>query len=157
MVGPPPDTTPLERAAAPAVPMAHARIHRSRILPVAVIVAFGVGVLATAGFAAFAGEEAPARETPRASTRISEAERIAADIAELREGNQAALDALENAATDVDTLKAEWSAAAEEAPAPVRPSKPHVPRQKPKPKADDTKPHRPIEIDDDRNPLAGVR
>lgn len=136
--------------------MAHARIHRSRILPVAVIVAFGVGVLATAGFAAFAGEEAPEREPPRASTRISQAERIAADIAELREGNQAALDALEDASADVDTLKTEWSATAEEEPTPKRP-KPHVPRQKPRPKADDTKPHRPIEIDDDRNPLAGVR
>jgi hypothetical protein len=65
---------------------------------------------------------------------------------------------LENASTDVDTLKAEWSEEADR-PEPKRPSKPAVHHQKPKPrpKADDAKPHRPIEIDDDRNPLAGVR
>ena len=144
--------------------MAPSRIHRSRILPVAVIVAFGVGVLATAGFAAFAGEPAAEREAPRASTRISDAERIAADIAELRQGNRAALDALANASDDVDALKTEWATGAEtDRPAPDRPSKPAVhhtkpkPKPKPKPKTDETKTHRPIEIDDDRNPLAGVR
>jgi hypothetical protein len=138
------------------------RPSRSGPLPVALAVAFGVGLLATVGFATFGRADAPAAARPAAgSAPSSEGERLAAELTELRERNAAARAELDTASSALDRVVDDRRAAGEAEPEAQQPSprprtkKPPRPRR-PQPEST-TQSHPPIPVDDDRDPLAGIR